>query len=140
MQTISYELAKKLKYANFVCDSFFYWTLPEIGKSLEIILVLREENSPLYPCDYPAYTLDEILEYLPARFQLENKTHSLFLKKYFYEATNETKYVAGYRFFFDNSGEELAAPLMEATNPAEAAGELLLWCIENGYVKINKGG
>lgn len=77
---------------------------------------------------YRVYTLNEILEMLPASITKEDYTGYLVLT--FSEQDNE--FPRMYTCEFDS--------LTGAShkNPAEAAGLLLEWCIKEGYVKVDE--
>jgi len=141
MQTISAQLAKKLKDKDFCEDAFFCWTLPEIGKSLEMILVISQKNAPF--CT-PAYTLDEILDFLPDVIS-NNESYFLTLEKVTILPKFEpqdNRYLLKYCFHHgvedSDAAEEEIIIHKKHQNPAEAAGELLLWCIKKGYVKTDE--
>jgi hypothetical protein len=115
MKTTSYELSKKLKKLGLHQDSYFYW----INENKKIYYEgLDYEKNPI-----AAFTLDEILEMLPhyiARYNLHMR------------CTNQ-RYEIGY---FDINDIWLNLLIYKFDkNPAEAAGQLLVWCIEHGYVK-----
>jgi hypothetical protein len=77
----------------------------------------------------PAYTLDEILEMLPDEIKgydlTLSKRKNEFLLDYF-------TYYDGYVYLCELTSEKEFS--FQNKNPVEAAAQLLIWCIENGYV------
>ena len=74
----------------------------------------------------PAYTLQDILDKLPMAINEGDATYLLFI------ATDE-KY--GYGFMYEQIlGDSLCCSAYK-NNALDAAYELLVWCIEEGYVK-----
>ena len=79
----------------------------------------------------PAYTLQDILDKLPMAINEGDATYLLFI------ATDE-KY--GYGFMYEQIlGDSLCCSAYK-NNALDAAYELLVWCIEEGYVKTEGGG
>lgn len=82
--------------------------------------------------NYPAFTLQDILDLLPK--EMSDKDDDKFLLKVEYAILRKVWYIGYYYYdvaFNDNgscSGENLI----------DAAYEMLCWCIENGYVETNK--
>ena len=80
----------------------------------------------------PAYTLQDILDMLPKRIHEDVITYCLRMEtdckenKYSFSYTQvleDSLYITGYN-----------------ENPIDSAYELLLWCIEKGFVKAEGGG
>jgi hypothetical protein len=76
----------------------------------------------------PAYTLDELLEILPATIQADNEEHTVYFKSVIWGLNSDQWYV-GY-IYLDEHYKWFAD-----TNPCDAAGKLLIWCIQEGYLK-----
>jgi hypothetical protein len=170
MQTISYELAKRLYELGVKKQSsYMHLSTPSCYKSgnqnattfvqTEFYLYYDGEKVYyLYPQDinlfgnngfggaYPAYTLDEILEIeiLPKNIytNCDDKQYgSNSDVVYHLNLTTLDKYT--YYIGYGCIGCTAVAPGdgcylagFSSENPAEAAGELLAWCIENGHVKV----
>jgi len=129
MKTTSFELSKKI--TNL------------IGEKKTSILGYIDEDEELYPhkfdCKngegYRPYTLDELLEMLPCEFSNTNYVLSISGK------LPESYYEIGYYLEEDGSLSLLKKDCLHIVlhkNPAEAAGQLLCWCVENGYVEVDK--
>jgi hypothetical protein len=117
MRTISFEIVEKLKNLGVKRKSYI-----DVGKEWT-----------------PYYTLDEILEMLPANIKDYNapcgKKGVIF---YVLTLTKSNYYCISY----DCTGgcetcpcEKECITFTDKENPTEAAGKLLAWCIENGHVK-----
>ena len=83
-----------------------------------------------------AFTLDEILDMLPSKIIIKGSGYmwyhfELYLKKMMY--TNI--YLINYKYFMHGT-DEVILEENDNTNPAEAAGTMLIWCIKNGHVKV----
>jgi hypothetical protein len=145
MQTISYELAKRLvdkgfiKESDFIYDNDEYhnllaascWGIGSICCIKNASIHLRSDKQD-YLSMPAAYTLDEILEFLPD----EIKDNSLGCTKIGID------YVIGYypRRGGNDDLLDLSCPIVdfdtEMFDFIEIAGLLLEWCIDNGYVKV----
>lgn len=132
MKTIRFETAKKFKELGLKKESFAMWRCrPKANSDTAHIIPqacinesYQETNADIL---YPAYTLDEILEMLPAKIGEEDNEFYL-----------NIHVISGncykYEIYYDgNIGEDI---LNE--NPVEAAAQLLIWCIENGYAKVEE--
>jgi len=130
MQTTSYELSKKLdKKISIASDfkkSYFFWVIsPEFDGEAKLLPKTNIKSLMELGCKltlYPAYTLDEILEMLPKQIP---SRHPDYIDELELEVMEDK-----YWWSYDSS------PDYEHTNPAEAAGQLLVWCIENGHIKL----
>lgn len=112
LQTTSLELSKKLKELGVKQDSF-------TTKGQDV-----KETGEFLLCS--AFTLDEVLDMLPNAIVNKKEptwSHRLEIIK------NEE---SSYEFYYAHNEDSW----IEHKNPAEAAGQLLAWCIENGYVKV----
>jgi hypothetical protein len=103
-----------------------------VGKETKILIPLFEMPHKKYT-DYKfiavAYTLDEILDMLPDSIS----------KYHLYIDKNDEEYDINYAQWHSiDIGYVDLASIQNNTNPAEAAGQLLAWCIEHGYVKPEK--
>ena len=132
MQTTSYKLSKKLQKLGVKQESYFYW---QLDKEQQALITAKEMNisytDTLIKNEiFSAFTLDEILEMLPS---ILYGIYSEEIIKHAHFDLSLIKGSSGYQFLYINKNfilEEFTNP-----NPAEAAGQLLAWCIENGYVK-----
>lgn len=125
MKTISFELAKRLNELGVRKLAYFEWLhLNERG--IETIeLIKRGQGDYLWNsrvANYLAYTLDEILEMLP---------HYSLQKGCFGSTEVQNKTKISFRLDYDGRIEILDEHV------AEAAGELLAWCIENKHVTFD---
>jgi hypothetical protein len=154
MQTTSFELSKKLKEVGikFSCPTY-YWCY-YIGQihlfrnsinssdnaydpiSNVLYITERHQIRPEKEEGIVAYTLDEILEMLPSYIDIKNAPaeEAIFRLSFFKDIDKKLYcfYFASCQIKYKNMGE------YSNRNPAEAAGQLLIWCIENGYVKVDK--
>lgn len=126
MKIISCELAKKLKQSGIKHKGHFEWIIVKsFGRPILCGLEKKyevESDGLQIKKIYPAYTLDEILEMLPS--SIENKDGI------YYRLSIISKWQPADGFIF-----RYCKPEFYHDNPAEAAGQLLIWCIENDYVK-----
>lgn len=76
--------------------------------------------------EFPAFTLQDILDLLPYEVEKFGKTHVLEFDK-----TDER-----YRVYYINSGRIIV--LSSKVNLIDAAYEMLCWVIEDGYFETNK--
>jgi hypothetical protein len=137
MQTTSFELSKKLDKFKIHHKSYFWWCfgISNCPKTAYIATENEIMNADGLTCKpkYKAYTLDEILEMLPDCIMKEPKEYRLFMISYIQKSTSKKIY----RFVYNIIDDILrTANHFDHKNPAEAAGQLLLWCVENGYVEV----
>jgi hypothetical protein len=117
MKTTSFELSKKLKEVG----------VKQFGASSYHVDTKNH-------CDIACFTLDEILEMLPGIVtDGECNYWKLNLDKGTDHHSGNDGYVFSYGGITKSDLKEFIHP-----NPAEAAGQLLLWCIENGYVEVGE--
>ena len=125
--TVSYELSRKLEriFLNNEVkrNSYFGW----LKKSAILVERAACENNGFEDV-IAAFTLDEILEMLPV-IKKEDITYYPLIHR-----SVGNLYCAFYVDYHINRHLYIR-PHWEKNNPAEAAGQLLVWCIENGYVK-----
>jgi len=76
---------------------------------------------------YPAYTLQDILDKLPKRIETEDYEFELYI--YYHEN--------GVSVFYDD-GDITQLAFFSKPTLLESAYEMLCWCIENRYIKIEK--
>lgn len=131
MQTTSFELSEKLKKKKVPQNGTFEHVnqnyMPKESE-LNYEFRLKHPDNLFYSTAIfaDAFTLDEILEMLPSAIEA-------FYDLWFHKSMDHT-YWLGYRKSLDD-----ALFLTDNyQNPAEAAGQLLLWCIENGYVEVGR--
>lgn len=138
MQTIEEKTSKKLKKLSLKRESYFWWRNLESDEK-PILVIDTDFNSRIITMHkygysqelkleyinqhYPAYTLDEILAMLPA--QLQTGQASLLTV---YKRKTDGFYSMNYPAIIKFAHK----------NPAEAAAQLLIWCIEQGYVKVEE--
>lgn len=137
MQTISVELAKKLKEMELIRPAFFSWVHNYFpGSKIYGQFVLTYLADPAHTATYPAYSLDEILEYLPKCIPIKHKVDCFFRLHLLEEwGVRKEYYIEYYQPSYEG---DVVMITRRNKNAAEAAGELLLWCIENGYIKTEK--
>jgi hypothetical protein len=136
-QTISFELAKELEKLGIKQDSYFYWLILPVYNTPEL-LTYKEYKNSIYETDKcelcPAYQLHEILEMLPQHITYKKDCEAFFD---LYKCGSNTDYLYEINYSdIDNNILNVTDKDFEEENPAEAAGNLLLWCIENKYIKI----
>jgi len=127
MKTIEFETAKKLSNLRVGKAGYFWWYYKgNEEKSYDIVpdRIIAHVDPYLWNRKCYAYTLDEILAMLPTDVRL-------------YHLDDSRKY-RDYEFclYALNGGGVTSLKSTVNKNPAEAAGQLLIWCIENGYVKV----
>lgn len=136
MQTTSPELSKKLEELGINQKSHFWWCFGVSNCSKTAYIATENEimASDGLTCkpQFKAYTLDEILEMLPSTINYEHEKICLIVDK------NHVLdlYVFGYDYKYNPYYIDRMVCNFRNKNPAEAAGQLLVWCIENGHVKI----
>lgn len=113
MQTTEYKTSKKLK---------------ELGVKNEELIKYLGANLLTDPS---AFTLDEILDMLPASLLAEDEWYHLVIEK---EPFDPDK--TEYKVVYEAADPYYQLACGEHENPAEAAGLLLAECIEKGYIKI----
>lgn len=142
-QTTSFELSKelnKLQKINYRdADSYLYWVTDEESDSYSLLTFdeINVWHDSLKRPIYPAYALSEILEMLSWEILciIGEKdcgyTRPIIDCKldFFKDLTNNGN---AYTFSYKGAVSEFTHQ-----NPAEAAGMLLKWCIENEYIKMN---
>ena len=139
MKTIELETAKKLKELGLKNKSFSFWRLRNGGEEKGYKITHDTINANYLKNNkdilYMAYTLDEILEMLPAEIITCRNEYELILGK---DVCDNEPAVSYTRFEADDDYSCMWKHLagFGNKNPAEAAGQLLIWCIENGHVKI----
>ena len=87
----------------------------------EIVVVCNDFNKRLYNEFGPAFTLQDIIELLPYTF------NNNYLRIY--------RSISIYYFIYENMNLEDDV-LEKGRNPLEAAYNMLIWVIENGYLKM----
>lgn len=122
MKTTEYKLSKKLKELGVEQEGVFYW-----DKGCYNITTCPDYYSEWWS----AFTLDQILDRLPATLKSEDKEYHLIIEKDPYNK-EETEYAVSYEG--TKPYQQLA--WADHENPAEAAGLLLAECIEKGYIKL----
>lgn len=137
MQTINYELVKRLSEKDFFYNkSLCGWTADT--QFLYIYMMFDCGNRK----SYPAYTLDEILGFLPAF--ITQKSEKIFgfpaslPRKFQLTIHKDAKNDYSFMYFNPNLENNRGKGSLYHKNPAEAAGLLLEWCIDNGHVKIEE--
>ena len=134
IQTISFELAHDLKNLGIIQNAYFKWyktistvkTL-DVKKYLTNLFYIKGTRAD-------AFTLCEILGMLPDYIDVKNvpAEEAIFRLSFFKNSDNKLYYFyfASCQIKYKNISE------CSSQNPAEAAGQLLKWCIENNYVKV----
>jgi len=78
--------------------------------------------------DMKAFTLQDVIELLPAEIETIESNYYLTITKYFYNS-----YVVCY--FIENQDDSYSFIYFECETILDAAYQMLLWVIENGYLK-----
>ena len=128
MQTTEFETSIKLKKLGILQTATFehvdHKYIPKSNLNYGFRL---KKSDNLYSEDAifaDAYTLDEVLDMLP-----RDILYSFGIK----DCNNDYK-----AYFEINDYDEYKEKDIRHKNPAEAAGQLLVWCIENDYVKVEE--
>lgn len=164
MQTIKFETAKKLQDLNVKKKGYFSYVEYFFYSDTHIIIMPTSDKLTVgLSFKALAYTLDEILKMLPifiyTRYDECNKivsVHAPNIKVNFevYRAYLEFTKCSedediecldnesiAYRMNYTDIDElnlQNNFPEFIHENPAEAAGQLLIWCIENGCIKVEE--
>ena len=126
--TVSYGLAKKLKEAGIEVESTYFYSDTDKEFMHRGVRFQRpnEANAPM---------LHEILEVMPADIMPDNVgCYTLRLIKW--NLSLDKKPIIKYHvnYYDERLDENLTNKAFENENPAEAAGQLLLWLGENNYL------
>ena len=135
MKTIEFETAKKLKELGITPILKYQMTWYKIGETRVLSETFNQLNcNKGYILIGAALTLDEILDMLPVRIETNYAYYFVNLDKY----PDKDKIISYCICYVRNNLLDDKSVLKEFThaNLAEAAGQLLIWCIENGHVKI----
>lgn len=151
METTSPELSNKLIKLGITrkeqsTNEYLWWCFGVKGDFDTAFLELTsnlEGSCHLYTeTKCPAFTLDELLEMLP--YKIEQKIEWFLSLDKTISDRYKIAYFAGFDYRDFDAREDAILGDGNAfavhENPAEAAGQLLVWCIENGYVVTNKEG
>ena len=135
-QVLSVEQMQHLQELGMELDynTMLSWILDERGKDKPLLYISSEAVDYVDFCHYclPAYTLQDVIDALPKEIRYENKRcwASIDLEDgfigYYYE-----NYSLYYKWAYFEE-------VMKDESIIDAAYELLVWCIENGYVETNK--
>ena len=118
-------------------ETMLYWVVYEAGHENNFVttkenaMEVIDESSGMLP----AYTLQDVLDALPGRIK-----HKDFI---YYLVYNKSEgFIGYYRVDFDGNNryaryEEFYNGI-DGLSVIDAAYELLVWCIEQGYVETNK--
>lgn len=122
---VSLETAEKLKAAGWKKRTYFRWLIKNNG-SLEPQIVdfhtleCSEKHYTYFPCP----TFEEVFRELP---------HGV---SGFYAAKQSSeKYLVTSSEWDDGFGGDIEPPSSENKSLSEAAAQMWLWCVENGYIK-----
>lgn len=130
-QVLSIEQMKHLQELGFdTGNASMHWQyLPTADAIINGTDEIEEEpclfvSQPNMKHEYPAYTLQDILDKLPKRIETEDYEFELYI--YYHEN--------GVSVFYDD-GDITQLAFFSKPTLLESAYEMLCWCIENGYVK-----
>lgn len=129
-QVLSIEQMKHLQELGLdTSDASMHWQyLPTVDAIINGTDETEKEptlfvSQPNMKHEYPAYTLQDILDKLPKRIETEDYEFELYI--YYHEN--------GVSVFYDD-GDITQLAFFSKTTLLESAYEMLCWCIENGYV------
>lgn len=127
-QVTSLKISKQLKEAGFERQSSFWWILRHDGK-----YTLGQIYQPLAKSKYPAYTFQQLWEVLPMWFGKN--------RDYFWEMTHVAvqciqlaRPKISVKRFPEIKG--LDAKLIKSF--PDTVAQAVLWCIKEGYIKLDK--
>ena len=128
-QVLSVEQMKHLQEIGLELrnTSMLLWYKQMLGKIPISDWELSVSRESLFSEDhvYPAYTLQDILDKLLKRIETEDYEFELYI--YYHEN--------GVSVFYDD-GDITQLAFFSKPTLLESAYEMLCWCIENGYVKV----
>lgn len=135
MQTICPKLSKLLKEQGIEQDSYFYHSEEYANyqtREEAVFLRTNEEMKYRHHFDcYSAFTLTELLKTLPKNITTQTKSCKYIVYKLVIFAENEYYKISYCRLFHK---QQIILMEFINENPADAAGELLIWCIKKGHV------
>lgn len=91
--------------------------------------VINQKRDPRFWEIIPALTLQDIIELLPRSIQPNPNVGTFYLNLYYYY---DLSYVVDY---LNNEGDGSYAATISDDSFIKAAYQMLLWCIENGYIE-----
>lgn len=141
-QVCSLELAKQLKELGVKRDSLFYWqdmmldgnwgpTNYPIGAIIQRDKKGKEKKIELEKIS--AFTVAELGEMLPDSLLIEGFLYS---NEFFKMA--DGRWLVGYQTDFPDRAENKHTQGFVAETEADARARMLIWLIENGYLKESK--
>jgi len=145
MKTTSFELSKKIKELGIRHDTYFVWCKAAGDSNSEPYIISFDELARTrgrHDAICVACTLDELLEMLPWTLYLNGIAYYVSIDKCQPSKGYKCAYFEGLDHY--NPDDQNNTDFRTLTKPkishncAEAAGELLCWCVENGYVKIGE--
>lgn len=127
-QVLSIDQMKYLRELGLdTSDASMHWQfLPTVESFFNGVLALEERptlfvSQPNMKYEYPAYTLQDILDKLPP-----------VIKKYFCLSIRVSEYKKMWHVEYEGAGCLLS--YFHLKNLIDAAYEMLCWCVENGYI------
>jgi hypothetical protein len=137
MQVTSLKLSKKLTELGVEVGTYLRWCYSDVYNDSYIISVGEYSKKPFrHESICVAFTLDEILELLPDVIEKHPFDIDIPFKFVLGKNNKHNLYFAAYiDSFYD---EDIFFVSFNHKNPAEAAGQLLVWCVENGHVETGK--
>jgi len=141
METTSFQLSrrikdKKIKRKKININIYVFWCLDSYHEDpvdeWAYLMTADQIEGSIYDehVECPAYTLDELLNLLPDEIILLDKSsHFLAIRR-----SLNMKWPK-YCVCYEDSNHNIFYPsCFSNKNAAEAAGQLLIWCIENKYL------
>ena len=130
----SLKISQRLKELGLPQDSKFYWIKEKVASEYQLIGMGIYEVAEQYgdisvsfedetEDDASAYLATELLEWLPYSIEYEDVIYRLAIHK------NKTDYHAFY-------GANVSLHTEFNSTLPNVLGELLIWCVEEGYVKL----
>ena len=123
-QVVSLEIAKRLKELGVEQESYLLWAMTEFGNWL----VMNHHQAENYKQRFPAYTVAELGEMLPDKFDGYMFGYNPSIKKWWVQPP------------YENPEDKENDIIINADTEADARGKMLIYLIDNGLLKGKSNG
>lgn len=114
-----------------ISSSGMCWCRPTKNEKWELKIhedVIRQKRDPRFWEIIPTFTLQDIIKLLPLSIKPNSNIETFYLNLYYYDLS----YVVDY---LNSEGDGSYAATISDDSFIKAAYQMLLWCIENGYIE-----